>query len=274
MPYRFSDRTVKSVGQLLRNLHEDQKALLGEKSDLDRKHLPEVWYRGLPSTDLKLLPTLHRNGIPVADEVHLMNRFKQNAHEFLDQRPQGEWEWMLLARHHGLPSRLLDWTENPLVGLFFAAIEYESEHCESNAALWCLFPSQLNQVATNNTIRSDVLPMLLDENDPTSEGEFLSVYKTSRLVGPTFLQNMPPAAAISIRTTKRIQAQLGVFTIHHVDTKPLEEWGDGTHVWRYIVPSELKKSILEELQLSGITALTVFPDLDHVAREAMRGYHA
>lgn len=274
MPYRFSDRTVNSAGELLANLHEDQEAITAEKFKGGVKLLPEVWYRGLPSTELKLLPTLHRSGIPVTDEVHLMNRFKQNAHEFLDQRPQGEWEWMLLARHHGLPSRLLDWTENALVGLFFATNGYESHHYESDGVLWCLFPARLNEVATNKTIRSDVLPMLLDESEATSEGDFLDVYKTSRLEGPTSTQNIPPAAAISIRTTKRIQAQLGVFTIHHVDTKPLDEWGDGAHVWRYIVPSESKKSILEELRLSGITELTVFPELDNVANEAMRGYRA
>ena len=179
---------------------------------------------------------------------------------------------MLLARHHGLPSRLLDWTENPLVGLFFASNGYNSDYSDPHGALWCLSPQHLNQVASNSTVRSDVLPMFLDENELAPEDEFLSVYKTSRVVNAIPVEPTPPAAAISIRTTKRIQAQQGVFTIHHADTKPLEEWEDGSPLWRYIVPREAKDLIQDELRRSGVTALTLFPDLDNVAKEAKRGY--
>lgn len=272
MSHRFAERTVRSVSELLEFMKEDQGTLLAELPDDQRRRFLGVWYRGLPCERLKLLPTLHRDGIPVDDEIHLMNRFKQNAHEFLEERPQGEWEWMLLARHHGLPSRLLDWTENPLVGLFFAAGGYDSSYSQSNGALWCLTPPHLNQVASNHTVRPDVLPMLLDEEDLSPPDEFLTLYKTSRVVNAIAAKPMSPAAAMGIRTTKRIQAQLGVFTIHHADTKPLEEWEDGSHVWKYIVPVEAKLPIREELRRSGVTALTLFPDLDNVAREARRGY--
>lgn len=272
MFHRFVERTVRGVAELLELMKADQETLLAELSDHQRRRFLGIWYRGLPCEELKLLPTLHRDNIPVGDEVHLMNRFKQNAHEFLEQRPQGEWEWMLLARHHGLPSRLLDWTENPLVGLFFASDGYDSRHSESNGALWCLSPPDLNQVASNGTIREDVLPMLLDEEDLSPADEFLTLYKTSRVVSAMTTDSRPPAAAISIRTTKRIQAQLGVFTIHHADAKPLDEWEGASHVWKYVVPSEAKVSIQEELRSSGVTALTLFPDLDNVAREARRGY--
>ena len=272
MPHRFRDRRVTSVAELLRFIREDHKALLAELPEQHRKRFLGVWYRGLPSARLNLLPTLHRDKISVTDEVHLMNRFKQNAHEFLDERPQGEWEWMLLARHHGLPSRLLDWTENPLVGLFFASNGYNSDYSNSNGALWCLSPPHLNEVASNGTIRSDVLPMFLDEDELSPEDEFLTVYKTSLVSKAISEEPTPPAAAISIRTTKRIQAQLGVFTIHHADMKPLEEWSGGTYLWKYIVHRADKASIRKELRRAGVTALTLFPDLDNAAREAMRGY--
>ena len=272
MPYRFTDRKVTTVAELSAFMKKDQEALFRELPEQQHKRFPGVWYRGLSSGGLELVPTLHRSKIPVADEVHLMNRFKQNAHEFLAERPQGEWEWMLLARHHGLPSRLLDWTENPLVGLFFATDGYNSDYADSNGALWCLSPSRLNEIASNDTIRSDVLPMFRDENELSPADEFLANYKTSFVRNAISTESRPPAAAISIRTTKRIQAQLGVFTIHHADTKPLEDWTDRSYLWRYVVPRDAKASIQDELRSSGVTALFLFPDLDNVAREARRGY--
>ena len=197
-----------------------------------------------------------------------MNRFKQNAYEFLDERPQGEWEWMLLARHHGLPSRLLDWTENPLVGLFFACNGDNMDHIEQDGTLWCLSPNKLNEVANIG----DGPPMFLDEYAPLPPDDSLEVYKTRSLARGTSDVERSPAAAISIRTNKRIQAQLGVFTIHHASNKPLEEWGDHSHLWRLVIPQSSKSPIQDDLRRLGITGLTLFPDLDHVAKEAGRSY--
>ena len=272
MPHRFADRRVKSIAELLKVMANDREALLQKLEGQRRRRFLGVWYRGLPCEGMNLVPTLHRDKIPVEDEVHLMNRFKQNAHEFLAERPQGEWEWMLLARHHGLPSRLLDWTENLLAGLFFATNGYNSDHASSDGALWCLSPSDLNRFASSGTISDATLPMFLDENEPSDSDRFLANYQMTRVRGAVDAPALPPAAAISIRTNKRIQAQLGVFTIHHADTRPLEQWNEGAHLWRYVVPADAKALILEELRSSGITALSLFPDLDNVAREASQGY--
>ena len=178
--------------------------------------------------------------------------------EFLSDRPQGEWEWMLLARHHGLPSRLLDWSENPLVGLFFASEEHQLEGVKTDGALWCLSPLHLNKVANRQQTISDYLPMFSDEEEASVESNFLANYRTTRLPRGDSQVAVPPAAAISIRTNKRIQAQAGVFTIHHADTKPLEDWAEGKHVWKYIIPEGAKKHIRTELRRLGIIALSVF----------------
>ena len=60
-------------------------------------------------------------------------------------------------------------------------------------------------------------------------------------------------------------AQLGTFTINHRLHTPLEEIGTSSHVWRWIVPAAAKRKILRELVLLGISALTLFPELDRVA---------
>ena len=271
MTYRFEDREVASVPQLFEYIKLDYALLSSESGEAPGREAV-VWYRGVPAITLPLTPTLHRDNIPVSDEGHLLNRFKQNAYEFLQERPQGEWEWMLLARHHGLPSRLLDWTENILAGLFFAANGYSPKYSTKNGVLWCLAPTELNSVALTQTSGADVVPMFSDESGLSSDDDFLSNYKTSRVstlmsFGPT-----APAAAMSIRANKRIQAQWGVFTIHHADRTPLEQWGSNSYLWRYVIPRGKKASIRKELRLAGVTMLTLFPDLDNAAGEARRGY--
>lgn len=53
-------------------------------------------------------------------EKHTLNEFKKRAIPYLENLPQNEWEWIALAQHHGLPTRFLDWTYNPLIAAFFA----------------------------------------------------------------------------------------------------------------------------------------------------------
>jgi hypothetical protein len=88
-------------------------------------HLDGNWiFRGVASVNHQLIPSVGRprDGYQysVALESDLLNQFKREALPFLPQRPNDEWEWMALAQHHGVPTRLLDWSESPLVALFFA----------------------------------------------------------------------------------------------------------------------------------------------------------
>ena len=148
---RFPDRPLESIADLLAKLRDDQFSL--EREGMHTGAAP-VWFRGLPDSSYKLLPSVYHPD-KILDgklEWFLMNRFKQNAHQFLDFRPQGEWEWLFLMRHYGLPSRLLDWTESPLVALYFAIHKLDQSNrvtlpTDADGTLWCLLPTTLNEAA-------------------------------------------------------------------------------------------------------------------------------
>jgi hypothetical protein len=82
-----------------------------------------VIYRGVKSSEYELIPKVGRRRrkkkvLEPKDERDILSLFKQRAIEHLHRTPVDDWEWLFIAQHHRLPTRLLDWTRNPLVGAY------------------------------------------------------------------------------------------------------------------------------------------------------------
>ena len=82
----------------------------------------------MKSVDFELIPKIGRRRkggqqLSTSSEKYVLKLFKQRTIPHLIRGPADEWEWLSLAQHHGLPTRLLDWTRNPLVALYFAVVE-------------------------------------------------------------------------------------------------------------------------------------------------------
>ena len=239
---RYDDKSIRSVAEFLSLLKL-------------RRAVQPIWFRGQERKNWDLKPTINRAKGGILAEPPLMTRFKQNAFSLLEERPTSEWEWLFIMRHHGLPTRLLDWSESPLVGLYFAADKQPNQ----DGVVWHLLPIELNRSAQIRPPHPSEIPGFGDK--------ILDNYLPSRLAGEQ-QSSLLPAAAIAPRNTRRIQAQFGVFTITHRDQISVDQVGDQNHVWRTIVPKNAKARIRRELATRNISRLTLFPELDQVAIHA------
>lgn len=242
---RYPDEQIISVGSLV---------------DVLRLHIDAydgpVWYRGQSNSGWPLVPKLMRAPEENPSEAFLINRFKQNATLLLSLPPKHDFDWLFLMQHYSMPTRLLDWSESPLVALYFAVTENPS----SDSALWVLMPTVLNQMSNYRPDYPHEIPSFEDELLKNYLPETIAKEHRSRLF---------PMAAIAPRNSPRIQAQQGVFTISHRENTPIEDVGASgatrDHIWRYIIPAASKPHLLQELRLLGFSRFQLFPELDSLA---------
>ena len=256
---------IKSIGDLVSVLRK-------ASSDCDGASR-RPWFRGHAVYEWELVPSLVRlirgnhDGNPelrvlARREKYALRRFQQMATAVLSNRVIGEEaEWLLLMQHYRMPTRLLDWTESPLVALYF--VVGERSHLGEDGALWALDPLALNKKILS---LEDDAEALVDIGDDDLQGYMPINFTTKPL-------EMGPVAVIAKRNDPRVIAQQGVFTIH-ASLRPMEEYlasaldGASSGDWilrRYRVPKESKEGLLDELRLLGVEEASLFPDLEHVA---------
>jgi len=234
---------INSIQELLEKLQELQN---GESKT--------IWYRGQASKEWGLTPHYLRLN-NAQSESTLLKRFKQSAAMLIDTTPKESFDWLFLMQHYGVPTRLLDWSESPLVALYFA-VENLVDHGNEDGALWLLYPTELNKHAhINNKEEEDYIPSFEDEELVNYSVESLKTNPRIQLL---------PVATIATRNNSRIQAQLGVFTIHHHENVAIEEIGDKDHVVKLVIPSGSKQLIKNQLSLLGFSKFQLFPELSSV----------
>ena len=228
---------MKKSGSVLKVLSD-----VIEKISLDwveRSHGRWV-FRGHSDREYSLIPsvgrTCHTSKTRKIYEKSLLDIFCREARGYVDLLPS-DWEWLALARHHGLPTRLLDWSRNPLVALYFAVEKHDS--CDGK---------------------------LLALHAPKKASEEIlskSPFKIER-----------PYKYLPDTLTPRIRAQEGLFVACSEIETPLgkclpSEW----ELKEATIPYSKKEEMKYLLFRLGFHASSLFPDLDGLG-ERLKWQHA
>lgn len=239
----------------------------------------EIWFRGQSARAHRLTPGLYRPDVMALgyDEESLFARFKALAHPLVRREPT-EWEWYFLAQHHGMRTRLLDWTENLLTAIHFAL----------SAAMVSLTQRALAQAmaARAATVFDDACPAvwMMDAGSlnvvtcgPEKDQIFVVPSERTNLYLVEHLaarheSNALPLAILAPRSNDRIVAQQGCFTIHGWKPDPLDALAADSstfHIAKLVFDRANLGEIWDDLQTCGVHVLSVFPDLDSVATRVL-----
>lgn len=256
-----NDIRVESFVELQERLFEGmwQESLCRFRSDYA--------YRGMGSARYDLETGLVRLGGPHRrQEAALLRNFRKYAHR--DSVPGDSiWNWLALAQHHGLPTRILDWTFSPYVALHFATEDVD--RFDTDAVVWCLnyvqahahLPSALRaaleaeEAHVFNTEMLGHVAATLSDFDGLSDDLFVAFFE-------------PPSL------DDRIVNQFALFSLMSSPSARLEDWllRHSSLYRRLIIPAALKWEVRDKLDQANMTERVLFPGLDGLSRWLRRYY--
>ncbi|RST11126.1 FRG domain-containing protein [Streptomyces sp. WAC05374] len=241
-----------------------------------------LWYRGISCDRYPLFPKIMRGAErPMAEvferEARLLARFRERSLPFWGAGyPQTDWEHLFAMQHHGISTRLLDWSENFFVSAFFAANSSPSQdpgHLASHGgepckpAIWVLdayaWNSEVPQLAdTGIGILTTVDEEISRWQPQTSSGERLR--KRAKM----------PVAIYGTHNSARIVAQRGTFTLAGEDWRPFEAFcSDNPNLEKCLTKLVCvgdRVRFVGDLSKLGYTESMIYPDLIGLATELDR----
>ncbi len=255
--------TVGSWSELLEELYRD-----AWDETIGRFRTTFV-FRGADAIGAELQPGLLRIAKPAHAakiEKHLLRNFKKYATgEF--RSGASDWRWLTLAQHHGLPTRLVDWTFSPLVAAHFATDDLSCY--ERDGVVWSANPRKLNKL-----LPAELKRVAADEGADLFTADMLEEVADSLKAfdklfpepGVVFFE--PPSINV------RIANQFALFSIPSEPELDLSGWiGEHDGIARRIVISAAAKpEIRDKLDQAGITERMIYPGPDGLARWLGRYY--
>lgn len=226
---------------------------------------PQLWFRGHRKSSWPLVPKLYRPHEPIKAlleyEDEIREEFVRRAPSLTSYRPANAWEWYFLMQHYGAPTRLLDWTEDPSIGLLFALIDSDGLH---DAAIWVLEPWRVNGAVLG---KEEVLPPGSDGLSPADIRRY-KPWLPDRFDAQHRVQKKLPVAIFPNQFDRRISAQKSCFTLHGIKTKSLDRlFAQAKRLLaRIVIPAYATDDMRSELGDYGIDEVTIYPDLEGLGK--------
>lgn len=207
-----------------------------KRDNVNQGNKSDLLFRGQKSEYI-LEPSLlrYKGGNSKNLEQLALMEFKRQSPPLIEIEPKDDFDWIVIAQHFGLPTRLLDWTYNPLSALWFALCEFRNIETivkGGSASVW-IFEPFLEDFRKQQNYDGSVFE--LNEN---------MIYRPRNL-------------------TSRVVNQSSIFTIHSLDN-PVDLEQDPTFkakLYQYIIKPGCENDILEELHIMNINESTIYPDL-------------
>ncbi len=240
--------------------------LLKEIGEFVKNHVGTVrlklWFRGHSDINWVLIPGVYRSSFPKNDEDKRLEYEQSLTQDFrvfsagLRSGNENDAELYFLQQHYGMPTRLLDWTNNPLAALFFAVAP------NNNSQDGEIFLMDATQIAPGTASRkfnghdfsgiaTGTNPVFTDALKPISQWKTINEF-------PDFIIPVRPDYF-----DKRINLQGSCFTFHVPKEQELKK--SNTFLTNCRIPSSSKASIMRELSLLGIDHFNIFGNLEGLA---------
>jgi FRG domain len=197
-------------------------------------------FRGHSNTVFQLIPSVGRGTHTPSSlekrEKSLFDIFSREGPAVHPSFPTDPWEVLALAQHHGLPTRLLDWSMNPLVSLYFAV----EANLECDGTLFALYaPTKVSS--------------------KVRDGSPFDIRRSTKY---------PPKLV-----SPRLRAQEGLFVVSARPAEPMDlNLRDDWKLEKFLVPADVKQTLRYELFRLGVHASALFPDIDGLS-ERIRWQH-
>jgi len=197
-------------------------------------------FRG-QSLDKALLPKIARYELKDVEETEreMLEDFQRRSIHLIDYHPGNSWDWLALAQHHGMATRLLDWTENPLIALWFSMSPKIEDLTTDYSVVWGF------------RVPKEDIVNLTDDKDPF-KGGMTKIFKPNHI-------------------TKRISSQFGWFTIHKFNSDkkfmPFESNRDyADRLFKIKIDGKCFRECQIRLHNFGINSSSMYPDIDGLAK--------
>ena len=256
----------------IRSLKGIKDLILEQDRNPDNKrYRSSFFYRGMPDESFKLTTSLDRNCKGKTElEGYLLDNFKKYARIEDPLIDKSIWRAMIVGQHHGLPTRLLDWTHSPLVALHFANdITNYDEFGKKDCVVWRIDAKELNCLLPNKYTESlqKKNTFIFSVEHLSELAKDISQYDED-MNGKAFVTVEPPSI------DQRIVNQYSFFTIIPKGLKDMEDiLAKTNNTVKYIIDKKLRWDLRDILDQLNMNERIIYPGIDGIAKWLGRHYY-